>query len=264
MKRMAIVAVLAFFAGAVIAAAIAILAGLRVLPAGTMTSQVRFDLDGAHEFGSGWLMTSDTNSFATTVRARALVAPASYGTVGPHIDLDLLQREDDITVRYLPREDPVLMAPGTGVEALSPEKREAARSGNLLSPGTILAWPLEWRLGWPCACLAYSVDGVYGWAPSGYFATKALEVVGGHQVDFGFRATPLDARVIPFTPIWSGLLINTLIYGVLVAFLWSGAREGRRWNRRRRGRCTDCGHLLDALTTCPECGSQKQRRPALA
>jgi hypothetical protein len=75
-------------------------------------------------------------------------------------------------------------------------------------------------------------------------------------------------RALPVRPIWRGLAADT---GIFAGAWLSGlvlAGAGRRWWRRRRGRCPACGYdLSGSSTVCPECGAAARairgpRRPA--
>lgn len=63
--------------------------------------------------------------------------------------------------------------------------------------------------------------------------------------------------VIPLRPIWAGLLVNSFVFGF---GLWTLSRIPgvlRRRQRRRNGRCQNCGYDRIGLTRqspCPECG----------
>ena len=55
-------------------------------------------------------------------------------------------------------------------------------------------------------------------------------------------------------PIWYGAALT----GVPGLLLWL-VPTGRRWRRRRAGRCERCGYTLDPeLTRCPECGTTRR------
>lgn len=97
-----------------------------------------------------------------------------------------------------------------------------------------------------------------------------MDVEGMPYREGGIRGgLPLPVRLqrgpwanrLPIMPIWSGLLINTLIYGVLggvVVFGPGAVRRARRERRRRQGRCVACGYDLAGLPGCPECGLAAQ------
>jgi hypothetical protein len=62
------------------------------------------------------------------------------------------------------------------------------------------------------------------------------------------------AQYFPIMPIWTGLVLDTLFWGVLSlapSTIWQATI---RKIRRRRGLCTSCGYKIDGLTACPECG----------
>lgn len=60
----------------------------------------------------------------------------------------------------------------------------------------------------------------------------------------------------PYQPIWSGLIINTLIYGVLLWILLYILRSIRHDRRLHKGTCPYCAYELgfNYATGCPECG----------
>ncbi len=63
-----------------------------------------------------------------------------------------------------------------------------------------------------------------------------------------------------------GLVMNPLIVGLpvwlLVGVLPVTAALGRRGLRARRGLCPWCGYAIEALSTCPECGSSSEGQTA--
>jgi hypothetical protein len=64
--------------------------------------------------------------------------------------------------------------------------------------------------------------------------------------------------VLPVRPIWSGLILNTLLYAALWTVMFSTPRLVRQYRRRRRGACLTCGYArtgLPSIAQCPECGS---------
>lgn len=67
------------------------------------------------------------------------------------------------------------------------------------------------------------------------------------------------ARVIPLEPIWTGFLLDTLIYSAVwsaVLYMLAGPGIIRRTLRYRRNQCIQCGYDLRGSTSekCPECG----------
>ncbi len=71
-----------------------------------------------------------------------------------------------------------------------------------------------------------------------------------------------DSLVLPFQPIYSGFLINSLLFAATLLLCNGGLRGLVRLHRRRRGRCTTCGHDCHRLQLCPECGRPTRSRVA--
>lgn len=69
-----------------------------------------------------------------------------------------------------------------------------------------------------------------------------------------------NRRPMPVTPIWRGMLIDSLFWGGVLVFAVEVPRLVRRERRRRRNACLACGYSLAGLTSCPECGSGRQER----
>ncbi len=66
------------------------------------------------------------------------------------------------------------------------------------------------------------------------------------------------SAVLPYRPLWFGLMVNSLVFGVPAYFAFLGLRQITRWRRKRkyrsRGQCELCGYNITGLSTCPECG----------
>lgn len=65
-----------------------------------------------------------------------------------------------------------------------------------------------------------------------------------------------DALIIPYRPVVAGFLIDSVFWSATV---WAACRVVQivvRKNRRSRGRCENCGHLMapGGGGRCPECG----------
>ncbi|MEQ8850274.1 MAG: hypothetical protein RIB32_00665 [Phycisphaerales bacterium] len=69
---------------------------------------------------------------------------------------------------------------------------------------------------------------------------------------------------LPVTPIWSGVVINTVFFGACWFVLACAWRVGWDWRRLRRGVCPHCRYDLrhDFSAGCPECGWRKPKTPA--
>lgn len=83
---------------------------------------------------------------------------------------------------------------------------------------------------------------------------------GGELVHRLHPAGEPGAPLIPYLPLWRGLVLNVLVHGAcwwLVLPLLGSIPLRARW-RRRRGRCGGCGYDRRGLGTdalCPECGA---------
>ena len=113
-----------------------------------------------------------------------------------------------------------------------------------------------WRAdGWPFLALSSEAR----W--QSYDALRMSPVIGGKLI--GSRnVVPRDGvRILPLQPIWSGLIINTVLYVPLwftlfsLKDIWRGIRSRIR---RRRGQCIHCAYKLMAeQTRCSECGEHE-------
>ena len=139
---------------------------------------------------------------------------------------------------------------GTSFEAEMKEKFDNSESACAL-----------WRAdGWPFLALSSEAR----W--QSYDARGMSPVIGGVLV--GPRnVVPDDGpRILPLQPIWSGLIINTVLYVSLWFTLFSlrdiwDFRNIRSRLRRRRGQCVRCRYrLLPDQTRCSECGERVSPR----
>jgi hypothetical protein len=66
-------------------------------------------------------------------------------------------------------------------------------------------------------------------------------------------------RVVPLTPMWSGLSLDAAVYGAFIGFVDDTLRRARRYHRRRNGKCPWCGYVLSGIEAkqCPECGRSR-------
>ena len=69
-----------------------------------------------------------------------------------------------------------------------------------------------------------------------------------------------DRERFPLRPIWPGFAINTVLYATILWLLTLASIASRRFDRRKRGRCINCGYDLRGASggggVCPECGAQ--------
>jgi hypothetical protein len=63
-----------------------------------------------------------------------------------------------------------------------------------------------------------------------------------------------DLKHIPYLPIWTGIFLNMIFYGMLFWLVHVSVKLARGITRRRRGRCVACGYPLRAGVVCSECG----------
>ncbi|MEE9128947.1 MAG: hypothetical protein V3T84_02945 [Phycisphaerales bacterium] len=70
-------------------------------------------------------------------------------------------------------------------------------------------------------------------------------------------------KVLPLRPIWLGFAIDTIFYAAILWLLWSSPFAARRFIRRKRGVCINCGYDLRGSEDkgCPECGWQRAVEP---
>lgn len=148
------------------------------------------------------------------------------------------------------------------------------RSSELATPGWMKSnAPSEWYIegsmdkderviigsGWPARTLYCD----YVCIGRGYamYLRSGIPLPGSRFPTYSLRS---GASALPLHPIWSGFILNTMLY---VAILWVplasfGLRRGfHRALRRRRGACLKCGYDLRGHSegggdVCPECGAQ--------
>jgi len=89
---------------------------------------------------------------------------------------------------------------------------------------------------------------------------------GRNPLDFN-NGELLDARILPMSPRWSGLAINTVVNTMLWLLLLSpvtGLSLFLARRRRLRDRCIFCGYkLIKEVSRCSECGRERRARPLL-
>ncbi len=111
---------------------------------------------------------------------------------------------------------------------------------------------IEEARGWPMLALRADIS-----------LTHAAQAASARSVKWGIVVARGDAQrtagvVLPLRPIWSGLLMNSAMFGVIAFAVFFLPGIIRRERRSRAGRCVRCGYDLRAskrLSACPECGS---------
>lgn len=129
---------------------------------------------------------------------------------------------------------------------------------------------LEDARGWPALSQWCSFEGRgVQITPLGGGQTRSgtIDVKGGIALPpIRGYANAQTVRALPYRPIWSGLVFNTLFYATLLwgfVALLTGIRRLRRFSR---GRCPRCAYDLahDYRTGCPECGWRRNAPGARA
>ena len=122
---------------------------------------------------------------------------------------------------------------------------------------------LEDARGWPALALGVRYAGFDPYRPGTLRADGGImlpPLLRTRSQAF-IRRSGADAatvRALPLTPLWPGLLADTLFYALLFASLHQLTAWGRRARRRGRGRCAACGYDLTGIDgVCPECGAAR-------
>ncbi len=63
-----------------------------------------------------------------------------------------------------------------------------------------------------------------------------------------------DVRILPFRPVWRGLVIDLLFHMSIAWCLLAGPFKLRLLVRRLRAQCTGCAYPIGSSTECTECG----------
>lgn len=122
-------------------------------------------------------------------------------------------------------------------------------------------WPREFPLhmrnevaaGWPMRsmrvrCFVTHVPTVIHLEPArtGLVLTKPARVRGfGSEVD-----------ALPLVPVWSGFVVNTIVWGAVGMMVLMTPGWVVRRRRRKRGLCEGCGYPRGDMQVCPECGKK--------
>ena len=70
---------------------------------------------------------------------------------------------------------------------------------------------------------------------------------------------PAHVRAIPLRPLWTGLVVDTLVYGVVLWLAFISPFGLLRLVRRRHDRCLCCGYPIGDASRCTECGADVSR-----
>ena len=119
----------------------------------------------------------------------------------------------------------------------------------------------EMRAGWPLRTLRGRnlVEIEMGETISITINAYAADPIQGGIVltQFSIGNPAQSWRALPYQPVWSGIVINTLFYAMLLWMLWLIPFVVRRVIRSKRGLCIKCGYDLRGAEheVCPECGA---------
>jgi hypothetical protein len=131
--------------------------------------------------------------------------------------------------------------------------------------------PERYRLPWKPEKLMYEVtQDALGWPWRAFRAERVYATVMPPLDDAGqSTGSPVTNSTqsgylniprygpIPAAPIWSGLVLDTLVLAIPLIFLQWSVGVWRASMRRRRGRCGACNYDrsgIEAAVACPECG----------
>lgn len=115
--------------------------------------------------------------------------------------------------------------------------------------------------GWPALCLKTQRHGVASYEPVNNVLFTGLGPQSvtwddwqGLLLERENITTMSQPHLVPWHPIWRGLMINTLVWST-PALLLVVLVEARRRSRSRHGRCIDCGYpATTGSSACSECG----------
>ena len=109
--------------------------------------------------------------------------------------------------------------------------------------------------GWPMAAASSLALGVLNPQAAAPYRFE-YGVLFGEDNTRGARNSLADLQMVPWRPIWPGLLVDIAFYGAVwwCLLLIPTSIAARR--RRRKGACPACGYDLTGLEAgvCPECG----------
>ena len=114
------------------------------------------------------------------------------------------------------------------------------------------------QTGWPLRCV--ECDRIVRGNPLAF--SKKHEFRGWLSTPPISLLTNRSQHGLPIRPLWTGLILNTIFYGMITWLVWSAVSRLRRRARLDRTRCPKCRYDLraaeakDGIITCPECGTR--------
>jgi hypothetical protein len=147
--------------------------------------------------------------------------------------------------------------PSPGAPSLSLPSYAARQTEDGLK-GKAGFWSYTWRVGWPLRCLyGRGYDGKFAY-PNTPVRLESFWIVRPSDPGPPRSLEPEGNGVyIPLGIAWSGLALNSLMYGGVWYLLLATLGLMRPARRRREGHCSACGYSRRGLgsSVCPECGS---------
>lgn len=113
------------------------------------------------------------------------------------------------------------------------------------------------RSGWPCRSSRCEVEQWYDLDER----SRQRIYLRGPEAKGGLKGTSIglaQIEVVPFWPLWLGLVLNSTFYGAILCGLWFGPNMIRRGVRRRRGLCVGCGYDLRGSEMSGESSSDSE------
>ena len=113
---------------------------------------------------------------------------------------------------------------------------------------------VEQAAGWPALCWMW-------WGTGPQRIEEAPLVHGGLIIDDCSNPTDWGrtCRILPYLPIWRGLMLNVLIYSSMIGLVYMSVGVSTRWYRCLRGQCQQCGYFnANNSHRCPECGWRRK------
>ena len=113
------------------------------------------------------------------------------------------------------------------------------------------------KYGWPA--LSHQADGAYDHDSLVGGSQGLTQVRGAISLPITSQTALAKYTIFPYRPIWSGLMVNTIFWAMIVASVRSIKRAYRHARRMRKGRCPMCSYELGFtfVDGCPECGWRK-------
>lgn len=182
-------------------------------------------------------VTPEFQFYRPTIGGTAIASIAT-GTFGEHWHISCLPSCD-----MTPIEPPLAIPPWARIPNGTFTQLSFSNGGEFSAETLAVGWPMR----------AFMTVALMS---SGSGSAIKEDVEGGWYLSNPARRAG-NPIVIPYTPIWPGLLTNWAIFTAASGLLIGLATESRRFYRRRKHLCAHCAYSrkgLDTTTPCPECG----------